>query len=305
MDVPSASSRRGVIAFVTIAYGFSWACALGFVLFAGTRAEDAPGVFRAVAALCMFGPALATFIVGRWVAPVSSFKRDTGLGLGRHWVRFGLGALLGAPLVVLGATLLSVLAYPGDFDLSGLSALRALLRETLPADVLAKLEQVMGIHGFLALQVGQGMVLGPFLNLPFVLGEEWGWRGYLLPRVLPLGTWRALVLSGIIWGVWHAPLILLGYNYPAHPVAGVFVFTGLCVLMGILLGWMRLATGSLWPAVLAHGSLNALSAVPLLLGHAGTPLDTLQVGVTGWPGILVLSLLVGLLVGCRRIPVPG
>ncbi|HYO67903.1 MAG TPA: CPBP family intramembrane glutamic endopeptidase [Archangium sp.] len=302
--MPSSSriDTRGVAAFVAIAYGFSWLCVLGFVLGFGTEPGKSPGMFKAFAALSMFGPTVATLLVARGVSPLPSLKRDTGLGLGQHRLRFFLLAWLGTPVVVLGALLLSALIYPQALDLTGLSSVRAQLAQ-LPPEALEKLGKLADPRVFLALQVVQGTLLGPRLNAPVIFGEEWGWRGYLLPRLLPLGQWRALVLGGVIWGLWHAPLILLGYNYPQHPVLGILLFTVVCVLLGILLGWMRLATGSIWSAVIAHGSLNALGPVVMVLGHAGAPPDTALVGMTGWPGWLVLAALVGLLVLTRQLPV--
>lgn len=308
MHHTASSSRldtRGIAAFVAIAFGFSWLCVLGFVLGFGTQLEQSLIAFRLFAGVSMFGPTVATLVVTRWVSPLPSLKQDTGLGLGQHRLRFVLLAWLGTPVVMLGALLLSALFYPQALDLGGLSAVRALL-EQLPPEALAKLGKLAEPGVFLALSVVQGAVMGPLLNAPVIFGEEWGWRGYLLPRLLPLGQWRALVLSGVIWGLWHAPLILLGYNYPQHPVLGILLFTVVCVLLGILLGWMRLATGSIWSAVIAHGSINALGALAFLLGHAGRPPDTALVGLTGWPGWLVLAALVGVLVLTRQLPVrPG
>ncbi|MCY1073469.1 CPBP family intramembrane glutamic endopeptidase [Archangium lansingense] len=299
----SRVDTRGVAAFVAIAYGFSWLCVLGIVLSLGTEPGKSPLAFRAIAALSMFGPTVATFVVARKLSPLPSLKRDTGLGLGQRWLRFFLLAWLGTPAVVLGALFLSALIYPQQMDLTGLSGVRALLAQ-LPPETVAKLGKLAEPGVLLALQVVQGMLMGPLLNAPVIFGEEWGWRGYLLPRLLPLGQWRALVLSGVIWGLWHAPLILLGHNYPQYPVLGILFFTVVCVLLGILFGWMRLATGSIWSAVIAHGSLNALGPLVLVLGYEGKPPDTALVGITGWPGWLLLAALVGVLVLTRQLPVP-
>jgi membrane protease YdiL (CAAX protease family) len=303
--VPSRLDLRGIAAFVAIAYGFSWLCVLGFVLLFGTEAEKSLIAFRVAAGLSMFGPAVATFLVVRKVSPLPvPLKEDTGLVLGQHRLRFFLLAMLGTPAVVLVTLLLSVLIYPRLFDLAGLSALRAQLAQ-LPPEALEAIDTLGGLHVVLALQLVQGSLMGPLINLPVIFGEEWGWRGYLLPRLLPLGQWRAFVIGGVIWGLWHAPLILLGYNYPQHPVLGILFFTLVCVLLGTLLGWMRLATGSIWPAVLAHGSLNSLGPLVVILGYEGKPLDTALVGLTGWPGWLVLAALVGVLVRTRQLPVRG
>jgi membrane protease YdiL (CAAX protease family) len=305
---PVSSSRldlRGITAFVAIAYGFSWLCVLAFVLGFGTDVENHRIVFILFAGLSMFGPTVATLVVTRKVSPPSvPLKEDTGLVLGQHRLRFFLLAMLGTPVVVVGTLLLSALIYPQDFDLAGLSGLRAQLAQ-LPPEAMAAIDELGGLHVLLVLQVVQGALMGPILNVPVIFGEEWGWRGYLLPRLLPLGQWRAFLIGGVIWGLWHAPLILLGYNYAQHPVAGVFFFTLVCVLLGTLLGWMRLATGSIWPAVLAHGSINALGTLVAVLGREDTPLDTALVGITGWPGWLVLAALVGVLVLTRQLPVRG
>ena len=97
-------------------------------------------------------------------------------------------------------------------------------------------------------------------------GEELGWRGYLLPALIDrVGTWPALILSGAIWGLWHSPVILLGYNFGRTDIVGVLLMVVACVLLGILFGWLRLASGNIWPAVFAHGGLNAAGGLILVL----------------------------------------
>ncbi|MBX6384755.1 MAG: CPBP family intramembrane metalloprotease, partial [Microbispora sp.] len=108
----------------------------------------------------------------------------------------------------------------------------------------------------------------------------------------PTRVWPALVLSGVIWGLWHAPLTLKGYNYPALGAGAAPVFAGFCVLFGALLGWMRLRSRSVWPAVIAHGSLNALTGLALLLGDAAAPPNTVLAGITGIAGWALLAVVV-------------
>jgi membrane protease YdiL (CAAX protease family) len=74
--------------------------------------------------------------------------------------------------------------------------------------------------------------MGPAVNGLFAFGEELGWRGYLLPKLMPLGKWKAYVLVGIIWGLWHGPLVLAGFNYPAFPVLGVLGMIGMTTTFG-------------------------------------------------------------------------
>ena len=133
------------------------------------------------------------------------------------------------------------------------------------------------------------------------MGEELGWRGYLLPKLEPHGQARAIVLSGVIWGVWHMPVILQGHNYPEHPLLGVFLMIVFCVLFGAFLSWLYLRTRSPWAPALGHGTLNAVGGLPLLFMPGvdlafGGPLSS----VLGWIPIIVF--LVWLL--CRgKLPV--
>ncbi|NJL35021.1 MAG: CPBP family intramembrane metalloprotease [Chloroflexaceae bacterium] len=70
----------------------------------------------------------------------------------------------------------------------------------------------------IAIQSALALTLFPLFNSIFAMGEELGWRGFLLPRLLPLGQERAILASGVIWGIWHAPAIAQGHNYPGHPI---------------------------------------------------------------------------------------
>ena len=100
------------------------------------------------------------------------------------------------------------------------------------------------------------LLVGPTINGIFGFGEEFGWRGYLLPKLLPLGKTRAYVLTGVIWGLWHAPLILVGFNYPGYPLAGVLFMCALTTVMGIFLNEMTLRHRSSILAGSIHGAIN-------------------------------------------------
>ncbi len=111
------------------------------------------------------------------------------------------------------------------------------------------------------------------------------WRGWLLPRLLPLGRVWAIVVSGVIWGLWHAPLLLLGYNYPMAPRwQGVLMMIGMTILVGGILGWLRLRTGTVYAAAIGHGALNAAAASYVLFANADAVIDTRQVSILGWTG---------------------
>ncbi|GGO73222.1 CPBP family intramembrane glutamic endopeptidase [Nonomuraea cavernae] len=281
--------------FLAAAFGLSWLAALPVWLGGGLGSPS-----TAVAGtLMMFTPSVAVLAV--WLVsrtPFRQWARETGLTLGERRGRTGLlvlAAWLGVPLLVALAIALSAALGLVSLDLAGLSLFRAGLRaQGVPASADLSTAAVA--------QLVIAVVVGPLLNAIPSLGEEWGWRGWLLPRlVASRGVAGGLLLSGVIWGLWHAPLTLLGYNYPGlGPWAALF-FVGFCVLAGVLFGWLRLRSGSVWPAVVAHGSLNAVAPALLLLGDAAAPPDPVVAGLTGLVGWALLALTGFLLL--RRFPV--
>jgi uncharacterized protein len=95
--------------------------------------------------------------------------------------------------------------------------------------------------------------------LTFAAAEEVAWRGCLLPRLLQLGRNRALAITGLVHAAWHLPLILLTslYHSDGNLLIILPLFLGTIVAVGFVYGDLRIATGSIWPASIAHGVHNA------------------------------------------------
>jgi membrane protease YdiL (CAAX protease family) len=243
-------------------------------------------------AIGMWIPGLAAFLITKKYLGES--LRTTAIGqLGPK--RYYLWAWLLPVVGTLASTALTVIFGLARFD-SEFSQLQGMMKEAgkeLPVPPVV----------IVVAQLGLSLTLAPVINILFALGEEIGWRGFLLPRLLKAGMrqWPALVLSGAVWGLWHAPLIARGHNYPDHPYFGVLLMTGFCILLGIIFGWLRLASGSVWPPALAHASLNAVAGMPVLLL---TPFDTALGGMltslTGWVPLVAL---IAWLAWSRRLPV--
>ena len=107
------------------------------------------------------------------------------------------------------------------------------------------------------------------LATTFELAEEIGIRGYLLPKLLPLGRKRALLVSGLVWATWHMPLIFLTSLIPVgNKVIGVPLFYAAVVAGSFFYGYLRIASGSLWPASIAHAVHN--SAWGLMVAFTAT-----------------------------------
>jgi len=141
------------------------------------------------------------------------------------------------------------------------------------------------------------VTVGPAINTLFAFGEEFGWRAYLLQKLTPLGVRRALLAHGVIWGVWHWPIIAMGYNYgldyPAAPWTGLAMMTLATVAIGTVLGALALWADSVWPPALAHGTLNAVGSVAAVVGGGASLVSAAPValvGVVPWAVVAVLVL---------------
>jgi uncharacterized protein len=238
---------RDVILFVVLAYGLAWAWSgfwllpyLGDLLTRSTTPTDMLGRLGAVATLpTMLAPMIAALVMRIFV--------------GKEGVKGSLG-LLRSPKYYLAA-----LVVPAVF---------------VTAVVL--IVQALGLGEFSWSETNWFVYLMLLLiALPVILftfGEEYGWRGYLLPRLLPLGEIRASVLLGVIWGVWHLPLLLAGLNYPGVNVwLAIIVFTFVTVALSFTYTWFYVASGgSVLVAAVYHASTNQFSdtfwAPPLLSG---------------------------------------
>lgn len=286
-----------VLAFTVLACGLAWLVCLPLWLGRGL-AEPAA---TALLPLMMLTPALAAVIV---VFGMRSprFDRARFLGLwplrpARRVVWLLIAAWLVPPLLV-GASVL-VAAALGWVQLDpSFSAFAGQLERTLPPGT------PLPPIGLVVFSQLAAIPLGALLNSVLAFGEELGWRGWLLPALRPLGTWPALLLSGVIWGLWHSPVILLGYNFGRTDLTGVLFMIGGCVAWGVLFGWLRLRSGSVWPAVVAHGALNAAGGTVVLF--AATVPDLALAGPLGAAGWIVAAAvaLVLLLTGQFRVQPP-
>lgn len=271
-----------IIWFVALSMALAWLVSLPLWLGEGLRHPH----FMWIATIMMWTPTVAALIVSLCQRRIRGFVHEVGLWPVRPVGRFLLGVLLGIliPLALIFQALLVgdlIGVYPADFE--HLVAVRILAGDD-------------GVGQFLALQFSF-VVLGGFLNALPALGEEIGWRGWLWPRLLRLGAVPAILLSGVIWGVWHSPLLLLGYNYPysSGPMSLVYM-SGMCIVLGAFLGWLRMYSASVWPVAIAHGVFNAAVGFGALFLAFGAFLEPSKMTIMGWSGWLLPVAVIGLMV---------
>ncbi|WP_125098979.1 CPBP family intramembrane glutamic endopeptidase [Leucobacter chromiireducens] len=278
-----------VALFIVLAGGLAWLVALPLWL----RGAESPGfatLLGVLAPVMMWTPALATLAVV-FLARVPAGERLRFLGVwplrpAKRVVWFIVAAVFAPTLLVAASVAVAAAFGWAELDLVEFSGFAAAIAASVPAGVDVPLPPVQ----LLVLAQLLSLPLGVVINAFAAFGEEIGWRGWLLPALRPLGTWPALALSGVIWGLWHSPLILLGYNFGLTDWRGVALMTVGCVFWGALLGWTRLRSGSVWPAVIGHASLNASAGLLGLVVAVGADVDpalVLPLGVCGWIVIAV------------------
>lgn len=163
------------------------------------------------------------------------------------------------------------------------------------------------LPAFLAMQ-GLLVLIAPVLNAVPCFGEEWGWRGYLLPKLQKLmPPIPAVLLSGVIWGLWHAPVIALGHNYglgyAGAPWSGILMMCVFTTAMGVLLSYVTARTKSCLPAIIGHGMVNGCAALGLMFTQSGGDpfLGPAPTGIVGMSGFVLCAIAL-LLLWKKRMP---
>jgi membrane protease YdiL (CAAX protease family) len=148
-------------------------------------------------------------------------------------------------------------------------------------------------NAFLVLATLQSVLLAPILAIVIAFGEEYGWRGYLQSELLKMGRVRGVLLLGVIWGAWHWPLILMGYNYPGHPLLGVVLMTLYTTGLAVVLGYAVLKSGSVLLAAYLHALNNQV--VNFIVAMGFKPFDSafsFDIGIYGIATLAIVALFV-------------
>jgi len=288
-----------VLVFTVLAIGLAWLVDLP--LWLSGQGLATPGAIVLIA-LSMYAPGVAALIVA--VAVQRTPWRQVLPRLGWWPLRpvartiwFVVIGLVGSALLPILAVLLAAAFGMIQLDLAGFSGLAATLSAQLPAGT----QLPIPIQLLALLQLLQ-IPIAAFINGFFTIGEETGWRGFLLPALRPLGTWPALVLTGALWGLWHAPIILLGYDFGRPDALGLVLMILGCTAYGTFIGWLRIRSASIWPSVIAHGAFNAAGGFAAVVIAAGTTADPAAVGPLGWAAWILLAAVAIVLTLTRQVP---
>lgn len=296
-------SRR-ILSFLAIAFGSTW-CIAGIGAAFGIRASSGMA-YTALAASCMLMPALSAIVQQR----VIERQPWSGLGLGFKTVRVWklvYTALLGCAIMPL--TLLACYVFGDAFGIASfghvsltserlVTSIQALLAEggaaALPAAAVDRLLHIPVAVVFVGGLLG-AVIAACTVNLPFMLGEELGWRGYLYQATAQWSVLQRVLFTGVVWGLWHAPLIAIGHNYPGHPIAGIGLMLVFCSLLAFLFDWSRTRVKAVWGPCVLHGIINGSAGLFTLFAWDGHVLVASPAGAAGFVGIGMLALLIAVL----------
>jgi membrane protease YdiL (CAAX protease family) len=275
--------RKAAI-FIGLTFFVNWSLALLFFALGGRWHSPVGSAFGAT---YMFVPMSVAILLQRGIyrEPVRE-----PLGISFRLNRWFLAAWLLPPVIAL-ATLGVSLLLPGiEYSPQMQGIFERFASLLTPEQMQQFKERMAGTPlGTIWLVLFGGLLAGITINAVAGFGEELGWRGFLQKEWAFLGFWRSSLLIGFVWGLWHAPLILQGHNYPQHPVAGVLMMTIWCMLLAPIFSYVRVKARSVIAAAILHGTLNATYGLSIVWVQGGSDLTT---GVTGLPGFLVLAVVI-------------
>ncbi len=273
--------KRAILLFIVITYAVSWTIAEAYYRLIG--ATPAGTLIMSVA--FMYSPAVGAVVAVRW-----------GLGQPLKWLgpvfRWSPWLIVAAlaPLLFAVAHGLVAAALPQIELATSAETLARNVLESVPDEQRSTVSRQLERLGpdlpliLLAQLLFGGLLAGISINAIGAFGEELGWRGFMHRALESSGFWMRSAIIGVIWGLWHAPLILRGHNYPEHPQLGVAMMVMFCVLLSPLFAHVRERAGSVLAATFMHGTLNATGGVLVFLSGGS---DLIK-GPAGLAGMLVL-----------------
>ena len=279
--------RRRIYIYIAITYGGSIVLALA-VFLSGGMYVNIPGALRPTAFILMIVlmlvPAIAN-IVTRLITREGWSNTLLRPNFRRGWPYYLAGWIAPALAIIVGGVVYYLL-FPEQFDPS-MTYVREASGGELPAGTTfwTPILSTLGIAA-----------LATIPTLPMMFGEEFGWRAYLLPKLMPLGGRKAVLLIGVIHGAWHWPFFLMGYNYGFTQlglpiVAAALLYLVVVTFFSALFAWVTLRSGTVWPAALAHGTINntANMMVNYLRSAPNTLVGPTPLGIIGMLGFALLA----------------
>ena len=259
MLTEKSAAKKQLFLFLFFTFIVAW-CVFMLVPLLGLSYGSTASVL--IVAAAMFAPSLGN-VLTRLVTK-EGFQNFLLAPRFKGQIRRYILLYFGPTLLLFLSGVVYFLLFPHQFD----PALTA-LQEAAAAKLTA-----LPVSTLLLVSVAQVVLIGPVINIIPTLGEELGWRGYLLPKLRLFCSDRwALVITGAIWGLWHLPVIVMGHNYgtaySGYPFLGIMAMIVFCVSLGIFEGYCSIRMKSVIPAAMIHSLVNAGAALPIYMIQPG------------------------------------
>lgn len=289
MDKKLESKR--LFLYLALSFFLTWIVFFTYII-TGHKWDGSNPRMEGLSALGMLIPVLA-HVLTRWITkegfPLTG-KGSMMLGISlknKKWM-FYLFALFMPWIYFEIGHGLSLLIYPDLFD--------------------PEYYKVMGIAKNMIPLLPLAVIINGAIGSFAAFGEEGGWRGYMMPKLIELvGTKKAVFIGGIIWGVWHAPLTCVGHNfgldYPGFPYLGILIMCVDCTFMGVMLTYITQKTNSIWPATIMHAVNNANPSILAVYINTERAAEVMPNPIVGFVILLIPTIVIGsicLVLLCRE-----
>ncbi|MEN2998749.1 MAG: CPBP family intramembrane glutamic endopeptidase [Brevinematia bacterium] len=293
---------KKLLIFIAVSFGFSWTIAV-ILWLTGLYSSSQPQaslVKTLLLIVYMFGPAVGT-IVSQKIAGEKLSNLGVSFKINVWWI-VGILAIVSITLLTVFISSLMGAKLNTTWDQLELSILE--LYKNIPssekpstAEIAKQLEEIgksvnYNVFLFYLISLLSGIVAGITVNAVAAFGEEFGWRGFLFKEFENLGLIISSLVIGLIWGIWHAPIIAMGHNFPTHPLEGIFLMTLFCILLSFIMNYFREKGKSVVLSSMMHGTLNGTAGLYI---YANTVKNDILYNITGVSGMLSILLIVALL----------
>lgn len=291
MNVSKKTEIKRLIIYLILSFGMAWTIFIIYIL-TGNKWDGSNANLESFVGLGMLTPFLA-HILTRWITKegfAMTGKDSIMLGISfknKKWIFF-LFALFIPWIVFEAGYAITLVFFPDLFDM--------------------EIYKQFGIDKLMVYFMPVISIISATIISFAALGEEAGWRGYMMPKLIKImGMKKALIAGGIIWGLWHAPLTCIGHNfgtdYPGFPYLGILLMCIDCVCMGIVLTFITVKTGSVWPAAIMHSVNNANPCILSFFMNLEKAGEIMPNPLLGWVFLLIPNIVFAIIcfvVLCRE-----
>ncbi len=247
-----------ILTFLFIAFILTYIIELVFVLPAARENKTSDSIlYTVMAAAAMMMPSISVLLT-RLFTKEGFADHYLNPNCNKKTMKYYILAWFLPPVLIITGAAIYFGFFAGQFDWNMTYYMKTISKTGTEVTVDALRTTIFS-------QAIAGVILGPVMNCITCFGEEWGWRGYLLPKLTGLmPVIPAVFVSGLIWGLWHIPYVIAGLNYgmeyTGYPYLGFLMMTLFCIVIGIFISFVTIRTKSCVPAIIAHGAVNATAS---------------------------------------------